>query len=57
MRKGNILLATGSLIFIIAYMVNRFILEISDPVYIGLLMASIICILAGMLDIRRKVGS
>jgi hypothetical protein len=53
MRKGNILLATGSLIFIIAYMVNRFILEISDPVYIGLLIASIIFILAGMLDIRR----
>ncbi len=54
MRNRNIFLAIGFLIFIIAYMVNRFILELSDPIYIAILILSIISIIIGMLDIRKK---
>lgn len=54
MRDKNIFLAIGMLIFIITYMINRFILELSDPVYIGILIVSIISIIVGMLGIRKK---
>ncbi len=54
MRNKNFFLAVGVLIFIITYMINRFIIEISDPIYIGILIVAIISIIAGMLDLRKN---
>lgn len=53
MRNKNFFLGVGVLIFIITYMINRFIIEISDPVYIGILIVAIISMIAGMLDLRK----
>ncbi|MFT4143484.1 MAG: hypothetical protein QM644_03430 [Mobilitalea sp.] len=52
--KKNILTTIGILIFIVTYMINRFVLEISDPVYIIILLVAVTAIIIGMIKIRHS---
>ncbi|MGF6366323.1 hypothetical protein M2454_002170 [Aequitasia blattaphilus] len=52
MKNKNIFLVIGILIFVISYMINRFVVKIIDPVYIVILLVSIFFVIVGMVSIR-----
>ncbi|MDR0958140.1 MAG: hypothetical protein LBM16_02900 [Clostridiales bacterium] len=52
MKNRNLFLRIGILIFIVVKMINKFIVEISDPIYIMVLLISIAFVIIGM--IRTK---
>ncbi len=54
MKKENNLLQLGFLLYSLAYMINRFLVKISAPIYMGILAVSLICMIAGMVKIRKN---
>ena len=52
--KGQNFANIGMLIFIILYMIDRFIIKVSDPVYIAIMIVSIIFLVSGIWKMKKE---
>lgn len=54
MKKNNIFTAVGMLIYLVLSIIDRFVLEIADYIYIPIMIVGIILMVIGIIQNRRN---
>ncbi|CAK7054743.1 MAG: hypothetical protein TIS_03717 [Tissierella sp.] len=52
--KGLSLINIGFLTFIILHVINRFVIKVSDPIYVAIMILANTFLFGGMLKIRKE---
>lgn len=54
MKKGSIFTTVGMLIYLIVSIIDRFVLELADYIYIPIMIAGIILMIIGIIQNKRN---
>lgn len=54
MKKGSIFTTAGMLIYLVVSIIDRFVLEIADYIYIPIMIVGIILIIIGIIKNKRN---
>jgi prepilin signal peptidase PulO-like enzyme (type II secretory pathway) len=54
MKKGSIFTTIGMLIYLVVSIIDRFVLEIADYIYIPIMLIGILIIIIGIIQNRRN---
>lgn len=54
MKKGNIFMSVGMLIYLVVSIIDRFVSKIADNIYISIMIAGIILIIIGIIQNKKN---